>query len=250
MIDPTPGTTTDGREPLATPGTVAGGSTVTDQERQELESLRAGKQQWLGEKTKYEQTQAELDEERRLRLEAQSQPPASAVDPITADVQGEYMNLLMQAAAGNPQARFQLAVLQGQQQEMARIRRDALISSLPGDERSEVETLLRSNPNLDVPTARTIVQGNQASKRLKDMEARDAEAKRIAEEMGRAGNLGTASVRTAPATPTNGTMKASDFNSRLAALNQRIADGDRGARQEALNLGRQVDTGAITLIYD
>jgi hypothetical protein len=247
-LDPTAGTTLDGNAAVTqTAGTGADGNAQVDERITKLEQEKA---QWLAEKTNYERTKADLDAANQ-RIEAISQPPASAVDPITADVQSEYMNLLMQAAAGDPRARFQLAVLQGQQQEMARIRRDAMLSSLPNDERSEVEQVLQKNPALDVPTARAIAQGNQSAKKLRDYEAREAEAKRMAEEAARAGTPGASTVRPAPAAELkNGLIKASELAARYAALNQRVRDGDQKARAEARELGRQIDAGEIKTLLN
>lgn len=245
----TPGTTADGTPVTTGAGTTADGS-LSEQERQELESLRAGKQQWLGEKTTYENTKAERDALARQIEAMSSQPPTQGVDAVTANVQARYQQLLIEAAQGDVDAQFRVAQIHGQQVALQKIEREAALSAL-GGLRQKVEAVLNSNTNLTVAQAKTIVEGDEARARAKEYEDRAAEAKRQAEEAARGSTAGVTSVRSAPVTETNrATMKSSEFNSRMAALNERINNGDKAARTEALKLGRQVDSGEITLILN
>jgi len=245
----TPGKTADGTPPGA--GTTADGS-LSESERNELEALKKQKDQWLGEKTVYEQTKAEKEALAQQVDALTRQPPTTGVDQVTANVQAKYQELLYRAQVlQDPDAQFQLALIAGNQQQLAQARRDGEISALPADEQDSVKELLRKNPNFDVALARQIVQGQNATKRVRDYEAKEEEARRVVEEQTRASGAGVTAIRPAPNSEIKtGTMKASAFNAQMAALKKRVDDGDRGARQEALALGRKVDSGDITLILN
>ena len=246
----TPGTTADGTTTVA--GTTVDGS-LSESERQELENLRQGKQQWLGEKSKFEATSAELEEANR-RLEAQTSPPPTqqGYDPITANVQAKYFELVLRAQSGDTDAQFQLAQIQGQQAQIHQVRRDSQLGMLSDELRPKVEALLQRNPNLDVPTARQIAEGDLARSKLRDYETKEAEARRLAEEQARASTAtGTTSIRPAPASEVQtGTIKASVMQQRYADLNRRIKDGDRAAREEAFKLGNAIDSGTLKVILN
>lgn len=246
----TPGTTADGTATAA--GTTVDGS-LSESERQELESLRSGKQQWLGERSKFEETSAE-NEELRKRLEAQgSQPPIQpGVDPIALEIQAQYQELYLRALQGDPHARFEIAKIEGVNRSLAQIRIDSQLAAMPQPVQGRVRAMLEQNQRLDVQTAREIVEGQIAREELQKRQSKEEEQRRIADETVRASTAtGATSVRSAPpSTPENGTMKASDFNSRLAALKERADNGDAAAKAEALALGRKVDRGEITLVLN
>lgn len=245
--EPKPGTTEEGRAAEPTPQNSADGSTLAETERKELEELRAGKQQWLGERTKYEQTSKENQELAKQIDAMTSQPPTPGVDPVAQNVLAEYEALVWRARNGDGGAQLQLAVIEGQKT----ILKQTLLAALPEDERPQVQAVLQQNPQLDVSTARSIVQGQRATQRLRELETKEAEAKRQAEEVARSGAAGATSVRSVPgAALDENTIKASELRRRYDALNARVREGDRGARDEALKLSREVDTGKIKVILN
>lgn len=260
MTEQTAGTTdltSQGGSAQDAPGTgsagAAGGTAApAPTETERLAKLEQEKQQWLGEKSVYERTKQENDLlQQRIEAMTLAPPTAPAVDSVQANVQAKYQELVARAYQGDPDAQFQLAMYHGQQQALQQTQRQSALNAVPADTRSEVESLLRVNPALDVPTAQRIAQGDRADKRLKEIEARETEDKRRAEESTRAGAGGAATVRPAPASELKtGTMKASEFASRLRALKDKSDAGDMKARAEALTLGRQVDRGEVTLILN
>ena len=231
----------------------AGGNAATEPTDAEIiAKLREEKQQHLAEKSTLERTKVE-NELLMQRIEAMTlaPPTAPAVDSVQANVQAKYQELVARAYQGDPDAQFQLAMYHGQQQSFRQVQVQSALNAVPADVRGDVETLLLSNPALDVPTAQRIAQGDRSEKRLKEIETREAEDKRRTEEAARAGAGGATTVRPAPASELKtGTMKASEFASRLRQLKEKADGGDVKARNEALALGRQVDKGEVVLILN
>lgn len=252
--DQTTGTTAQNGGDAAvtqTTGTSEAAGRNAESEAERIKKLEAQVAQGLAEKATLEATKAERDALAQ-QLDAMSrQPPTAGVDTVMANIQAKYQELLYRAQAlQDPDAQFQLALIAGNQQQIAQARHEGAIAALPADEQDAVKDMLRKSPNLDISTARQIVQGDLAKKRVRDYEAKEEEAKRFAEEQTRAAGAGTTAIRSAPATDIKtGTMKASAFNAQMAALKAKVDQGDRNARNEALALGRKVDTGEIVLVY-
>jgi len=131
---------------LAVPAPQAGGSAEPKpDEAAELEALRAQKQQWLGEKSKYEDARREL-EDLRTRSSQPTTPPAG-YDPMAQQVN----DLWLRAQQGDPEAQVQLiaATAQAAHQENERIRAENRwrweLEKVPVGDRDAVDARARND---------------------------------------------------------------------------------------------------------
>lgn len=247
MTDPTTGTVEQNggdAQNLATAGTSDSIGRNADEDKDaRIAKLEQEKAQALAEKQSLEALKRENEDLKRAQANA---PPTAGVDPLMANVSAYYREVVAAAQRGEAWAQYEVAKLQGQQAELARIRQDAQLAAL-GDRRGAVEKMLERKPGISVEFALELVEAEVAREKLKQYEDREADDRRRAEEAARAGNAGVTNVRPAPPSDNKPPMKASEFQRQVAAY---LARGDQKGRDEALKLQRQVDSGAIALVLN
>lgn len=223
----TPGTTAGGTPNGA--GTTVDGSALSDQDKQELEALRRQKEQWLGERTKYEEAQ------RALEAAAVTPPPTGDMDALAAQ---KFAELQYRAQNGDTDAAFQLRTLQATAQSLAQMQQQMAMSAIPADKHQAVRQIMQER-GVDPITAFELVRGRELQERQRQIENQEANLK-AADERRRMGIL---DVTVRPASPTEGSptqkLRLSEWLSQVENAKA------RGDTQEVLRLARRRDTEGL-----
>lgn len=237
-----PRTTAEGSAANAeTPRTTAEGSAPETSISEELEQLRNQKQQWLGEKSRYEESNREL-QEARARLAQYEQGQQSGYQPPTGPAGIDprmVIARLQQRINADPEDVDAIAALSSLQFAAQANQRAAFAEALlevPDATRPKVRELsLKHNVTPDV--AKLILAGMNA----------ESQQKRIAELEA------TNKQRSSPPTPTSvvtmpakaaddgSVMTITDYQAKIAALEQ------QGRDREALELIGKVDRGEVRI---
>lgn len=246
----TTGTTVDGNALDGTTGTTADGNAgMSPDERQELERLRAEKEQHLAEKSNREREQQEL-RETRARLEQYEQqrggyqPPTMQADPQAQLLQQGIYALRQRAAEGDPEAVVQLQIAMeanSARGENAYLRE---LITIPDSDRAEVEKYsqqFRVSPTL----AKKIRDGEK----YEDLQKRMAEKESQIQRSNPIQPTPTAGVPVPNRALTDGgAMTDRDFFAKTAALEQKARDGDKAAERDLVKLVRGRDSGSIKIV--
>lgn len=232
MPDGQPGTTVDSTATGTggTAGTTADSSSLSEEDRKELESLRAGKQQWLGERSQYEEEKRRNEDLERALIAARTGSPSTAANGQDPRLAVAYANLIARAAEGQEDALIQLAQINAQNAVNQRLALETALAQIPLADQQRVRAICEANPGAIPRQVYDQLKSEDAAKgmsqREKDLADREAKLKaqeeeqaRLAQARANAGNAGAAATTrhvTGQELSERNPIKASEQQARIA----------------------------------